>query len=89
MHHSGMHPIFINGGWVPAQGPPRDVKNPATLEVLDTVPECGVAEVERAVDAARAAQSRMVQGAGSASGTHRSSRSALGSGRASLTWQPC
>jgi betaine-aldehyde dehydrogenase len=57
MHHSGMHPIFINGGWVSVQGPPRNVKNPATLELLDTVPECGVAEVERAVDAARAAQS--------------------------------
>jgi acyl-CoA reductase-like NAD-dependent aldehyde dehydrogenase len=56
MHHSGMHPIFINGGWVPAQGPPREVKNPATLELLGTVPECGPAEVERAVAAARAAQ---------------------------------
>ena len=56
MHHSGMHPIFINGGWVRAQGPPREVKNPATLELLGTVPECGAAEVERAVAAARAAQ---------------------------------
>jgi len=51
-----MHPIFINGDWVPAQGPPREVKNPATLELLGTVPDCGSAEVERAVAAARAAQ---------------------------------
>jgi acyl-CoA reductase-like NAD-dependent aldehyde dehydrogenase len=51
-----MHPIFINGRWVPGQGLPREVKNPATLELLGIVPECGAAEVERAVAAARAAQ---------------------------------
>ncbi len=51
-----MHPILINGGWVDAQGPERAVKNPATLELLGTVPECGAAEVERAVAAALAAQ---------------------------------
>ncbi len=51
-----MHPIFINGGWVSAQCPPCEVRNPATLELLGTVPECGAAEAERAVDAARTAQ---------------------------------
>jgi acyl-CoA reductase-like NAD-dependent aldehyde dehydrogenase len=34
----------------------REIKNPATLKTLDAVPECGAAEVERAVAAARAAQ---------------------------------
>ncbi len=51
-----MHPIFINGGWLAAQGPLREIKNPATLELLGTVPECGAAEVEGAVAAARAAR---------------------------------
>ena len=51
-----MHPIFINGAWVSVQCPPCEVRNPATLELLGAVPDCGVAEVERAVDAARAAQ---------------------------------
>jgi betaine-aldehyde dehydrogenase len=51
-----MHPILINGGWVDAHGPERAVKNPATLESLGTVPECGAVEVERAVAAALAAQ---------------------------------
>lgn len=56
MHHSGMQPMFINGDWVRVQGPPREVRNPATLELLGSVPECGAAEVERAVAAARVAQ---------------------------------
>lgn len=33
----------------------REIKNPATLETLDTVPECGAEEVQRAVAAASAA----------------------------------
>jgi acyl-CoA reductase-like NAD-dependent aldehyde dehydrogenase len=34
----------------------REIKNPATLETLDAVPECGAEEVGRAVAAASAAQ---------------------------------
>ena len=34
----------------------REIKNPATLKMLDTVPECGAEEVGRAVAAASAAQ---------------------------------
>jgi acyl-CoA reductase-like NAD-dependent aldehyde dehydrogenase len=33
----------------------REIKNPATLETLDAVPECGAEEVDRAVAAANAA----------------------------------
>jgi acyl-CoA reductase-like NAD-dependent aldehyde dehydrogenase len=51
-----MHGIFIDGTWVHAQSPTREVKNPATLELLGTVPECGPADVEHAVVAARRAQ---------------------------------
>src|SRR5580658_10480690 len=51
-----MHPIFINGAWVDARTESsREVLNPATLEVLERVPECGAGDTERAVGAARAA----------------------------------
>ena len=36
----------------------REIMNPATLKTLDAVPECGAAEVERAVAAASQAQPR-------------------------------
>jgi acyl-CoA reductase-like NAD-dependent aldehyde dehydrogenase len=64
-----MYQILIDGAWVRAhEGPTRDVTNPATLEPLGTVPECGPADVARAVGAARAAQSewRRVPAAGRA-----------------------
>lgn len=52
-----MQKIFINGAWVHGStGPTHDIRNPATLEVLGTVSECGSAEVTRAVAAARAAE---------------------------------
>jgi len=52
-----MHPIFIDGAWVePLEGPTRAVTNPATLEPIDTVAECGPLDVARAIDAAHAAQ---------------------------------
>jgi betaine-aldehyde dehydrogenase len=52
-----MHPIFIDGAWVqPLEGPTRAVTNPATLEPIDTVADCGPVDVARAVDAAHAAQ---------------------------------
>jgi len=52
-----MHPLFIDGGWEAGAGLTGiGVENPATLEVLDTVPVCGVREIDRALAAARAAQ---------------------------------
>jgi succinate-semialdehyde dehydrogenase/glutarate-semialdehyde dehydrogenase len=47
---------YINHAWVDAaSGATFDVINPATLEKLATVPEMGVEEVDRAVEAAAAA----------------------------------
>ncbi len=52
-----MHKILIGGDWVDALATAsRDIRNPATLKPLGTVPECGAADVMRAVAAARAAQ---------------------------------
>jgi len=43
---------FIAGAWVGADsGETIDVTNPATGEVLGTVPACGAAETTRAIDA--------------------------------------
>ncbi|MGO9992215.1 MAG: aldehyde dehydrogenase family protein [Steroidobacteraceae bacterium] len=53
-----MQKVFINGAWVHAlhKGQTHDIRNPATLEILGTVPDCGSDDVARAVAAARAAQ---------------------------------
>jgi acyl-CoA reductase-like NAD-dependent aldehyde dehydrogenase len=52
-----MQQIFINGAFIDAAvDAVREVVNPATLERLDTVPDCGAVDVARAVGAARAAQ---------------------------------
>jgi acyl-CoA reductase-like NAD-dependent aldehyde dehydrogenase len=52
-----MRPIFIDGAWVDARAAAaREIKNPATLKALDTVPDCSAEDVERAVAAAAAAQ---------------------------------
>jgi acyl-CoA reductase-like NAD-dependent aldehyde dehydrogenase len=52
-----MHKILINGLWVDAlTHTSREIKNPATLELLGNVPDCGPADVGRAVAAAKAAQ---------------------------------
>jgi succinate-semialdehyde dehydrogenase/glutarate-semialdehyde dehydrogenase len=52
-----VHPIYIDGAWADARtASAREIKNPATLKVLDTVPDCGAEDVERAVSAATAAQ---------------------------------
>src|SRR5271156_3427083 len=52
-----MHPIYIDGAWADARtASAREIKNPATLQALDTVPDCGAEDVERAVGAATAAQ---------------------------------
>jgi len=51
-----MHQLLIDGAWVHVrEGPTRDVRNPATLERLGTVVDCGPDDVARAVAAARAA----------------------------------
>ena len=52
-----MHKILINGEWVDALGGTRrEIRNPATLELLGTVKDCGQEDVARAVAAAKAAQ---------------------------------
>jgi acyl-CoA reductase-like NAD-dependent aldehyde dehydrogenase len=46
--------MYVDGEWVDAAGGGRfEVVNPATGEVIATVPDAGPADVERAVDAAR------------------------------------
>jgi phenylacetaldehyde dehydrogenase len=47
-------PIYIGGKWVPANGPVVDVMNPSDETVLAQVVDCGAADVDRAVAAARA-----------------------------------
>lgn len=52
-----MHKILINGAWVDALADTRrEITNPATLESLGVVADCGAADVARAVAAAKAAQ---------------------------------
>jgi acyl-CoA reductase-like NAD-dependent aldehyde dehydrogenase len=52
-----VRPILINGKFVKAKSNTAiDVHNPATLEPLDGVPSCGEADINAAVEAARAAQ---------------------------------
>ena len=52
-----VRPILINGKFVEAKSNSAiDVRNPATLAPLDSVPACGEADVDAAVKAARAAQ---------------------------------
>ena len=46
---------FINGQWLDADsGKTIDVTNPATGEVIGTIPQMGAAETKRAIDAANA-----------------------------------
>lgn len=48
---------FIDGKWVHADsGDVFDVTNPATGQLIGTVPKCGAAETARAIDAAATAQ---------------------------------
>ena len=52
-----MHKILINGEWVEASSKAsREITNPATLESLGGVPDCGPEDIDRAVAAAKAAQ---------------------------------
>ncbi|MFH1871509.1 MAG: NAD-dependent succinate-semialdehyde dehydrogenase [Pseudomonadota bacterium] len=46
---------LINGEWLTATGASLEVRNPATGEVVGSVPSFGAAETRRAIDAAQAA----------------------------------
>ena len=47
---------YINGEFVESLGPRIEVTNPATGEVLASIPDSGAEQVDSAVAAARAAQ---------------------------------
>jgi len=47
--------LFIGGDWVHSRGGVLEVENPATEEVMGSVPDGTVEDLDRAVDAARAA----------------------------------
>jgi acyl-CoA reductase-like NAD-dependent aldehyde dehydrogenase len=50
-------PILIDGAWVPSRGSrTRDIRNPATLERIDTVTDAAAEDVDAAVQAASRAQ---------------------------------
>ena len=50
-------PILIDGVWVPSRGSrTREVRNPATLECIDTVADSSAEDVDAAVQAASRAQ---------------------------------
>jgi acyl-CoA reductase-like NAD-dependent aldehyde dehydrogenase len=50
-------PVLIDGAWVPARASAtREIRNPATLELLGAVPDCGPDDVSAAVEAAARAQ---------------------------------
>jgi acyl-CoA reductase-like NAD-dependent aldehyde dehydrogenase len=52
-----VHSIYIDGAWADARtASTREIRNPATLKALGTVPDCNAEDVERAVGAAAAAQ---------------------------------
>ena len=49
--------IFVAGAWVPARAATtREIRNPATLDLVGVVPDCGDQDVAAAVEAAAAAQ---------------------------------
>lgn len=57
--------ILIDGRWVPARSTEtRPITNPATLEPVGLVPECGEADVASAVEAAARAQPAWSPGPG-------------------------
>src|SRR5687768_10909009 len=57
MSKTAVHPIWIDGKWVAAQAKAtREITNPATLERLGAVSDCGTDDVSAAVAAAQRAQ---------------------------------
>ena len=60
---------FIDGAWVDADnGQTIQVTNPATGEVLGTVPKMGAAETRRAIEAAQAGRKPAARLRGATSG---------------------
>ncbi|CAN7242204.1 aldehyde dehydrogenase family protein [Rhizobium sp. LjRoot30] len=56
LYTGDFRPMFIGGNWVPAQsGEVLESRNPATGKLLATVPRGGAADIDAAVNAARAA----------------------------------
>jgi betaine-aldehyde dehydrogenase len=52
-----MQKILINGNWVESRSQQwRDIRNPATLALIDQVPDCNQDDIDAAVAAARQAQ---------------------------------
>ena len=50
-------PILVGGRWTPARSTAtREIRSPASGELVGVVPECGIEDVDLAVRAARAAQ---------------------------------
>ncbi|MCX7283116.1 MAG: NAD-dependent succinate-semialdehyde dehydrogenase [Novosphingobium sp.] len=49
------HAAFVDGEWIANGLPTLDVTDPATGEVIGSLPECGTAETEAAIAAAQAA----------------------------------
>ena len=55
----------FSGKWTSAEGDRQfNVSNPATGEIIATVPDCGVADFRHAIDSANSAQKRWAQAAG-------------------------
>ena len=53
----GAEQIYLGGAWVPSGSRTlREVRNPASGDLLGRVPDCGKEDVDRAVRAARSAQ---------------------------------
>ena len=52
-----LSPILIDGAWVaPRSATPREIQNPATLDIVGTVADCNAEDVANAVEAAARAQ---------------------------------
>ena len=50
-------PILVEGSWISARASAtREIRNPATLDLLGRVPDCGADDVAAAVGAAARAQ---------------------------------
>ena len=47
--------LYINGQFVHGEGTPQDVLNPATGEIIATIPEASLAQIQQAVSAAASA----------------------------------
>ena len=76
--------ILIDGRWIGATAPDtREIRNPATLELVGVAPECDAADVAAAVEAARRAHPAWwkVPGVEKAIALHRIAEKVRGKGR--------